>query len=255
MVPFHHQYLIAQVIKGLLITSHNQEFKDFPFYSFSGVKGQIKINKKGLQYTSRKVTIVVSSPDAFFLDHLVNLIIQQDEILIGNLNLSPEIAEEELPVTFDKGTKYVCISPLILMPGSFNDDSGKTFLDPSSDEFSDLLYEHTIKRMTSYGLDTGNIPDIQKFQLVPDDGYLERINSSGKKFSRIYPIFDQDVKYEVRGYTFPFTLYAAPEIQEFLFTCGFGTYCNKGFGLLDIANVDPTQRTVVYKTKDELISA
>ena len=255
LVPFHHQYLIAQIIKGLLISERNLKFKDYPFYSFSGVKGQTKVSKNGLQYNSRKVTIVISSASGEFIEYLTDLILQQEQIAVGGLFITPELVEEELPINLETGSKYVCISPLVLLPPSFNSDEGKRFIDPSSDEFSDILYESTIKRMASYGIDVASIPEIQKFQIVPDEGYLSKIRASNKKFARIYPIYDQDVKYEARGYTFPFTLYAAPEIQDFLFTCGFGSYCHKGFGMLDVANSDPTQRTVIYRTKSQLISA
>ena len=86
-----------------------------------------------------------------------------------------------------------------------------------------------------------------KFQLVPDENYLKKIRESQKKFARIYPVYDQDVKYEVRGYTFPFTLYAAKEVQKFVFTEGLGAFTHKGFGMLDLANTDPSKRTTPYK--------
>lgn len=255
LVPFHHQYLLAQVIKGLLITAGNEKFREYPFYSFSGVKGQTKVSKSGLQFNSRKVTIVISSASAEFVEHLVDLVFQQDQITVGNLSVSPEVADEELPVNLETGAKYVCISPLVLVSPKFNSDEGKRFIDPRSDEFSDLLYECTIKKMTDYGIDINKIPDAQKFQVIPDEHYIQKIRASNKKFARIYPLYDQDVKYEVRGYTFPFTLYAAQEIQDFIFTCGAGAFCSKGFGMLDVANSDPTKRTVVYREKSQLVSA
>lgn len=255
MVPFHHQYLLAQVIKGLLITEGKDEFREYPFYSFSGVKGQTKVSKSGLQFNSRKVTIVISSASAEFIEHIVDLVFQQDQITVGNLSVSPEIADEELPVNLETGSKYVCISPLVLVSPKFNSDEGKKFIDPTSDEFSDLLYESTISKMSDYGIDVSKIPDAQKFQVVPDEVYINKIRNSNKKFARIYPLYDQDVKYEIRGYTFPFTLYAAQEIQDFIFTCGAGAFCSKGFGMLDLANSDPTKRTVVYREKRQLISA
>nr|MCU0368285.1 CRISPR-associated protein Cas6 [Cyclobacteriaceae bacterium] len=57
-----------------------------------------------------------------------------------------------------------------------------------------------------------------------------------KKFARIYPLFDLDVKYEIRGYTFPFTLYAPQPVQQFVYENGLGFFSHKGFGMLDIAN-------------------
>ncbi|REE01223.1 CRISPR-associated endoribonuclease Cas6 [Marinoscillum furvescens] len=255
LVPFHHQYLIAQVFKGLLLAEGDSAYKNYAFFSFSGIKGQTKLSRNGLHYNSRKVTIVVSSASREFMDHLVKLVLRADELSIGNLTIIPEIAEEEQAVVFKRETKYVCISPLVLLPPAFNDDSAKAFIPPETDEFSDLLYDSTITRMTEFGIDTSKIDEVQKFQLVPDAGYLQKIKSSGKKFARIYPVYDQDVKCEARGYTFPFTLFAAPEVQDFIFTCGLGSHCYKGFGMLDLAHSDPTARAVLYATKEQLVTA
>ena len=86
-----------------------------------------------------------------------------------------------------------------------------------------------------------------KFQVVPDKNYLNKIKEEEKKFARIFPVFDNEEKYEVRGYTFPFTLYANPKVQQFVFDLGLGLYTHKGFGMLDIANADPNQRTTPYE--------
>ena len=34
-----------------------------------------------------------------------------------------------------------------------------------------------------------------KFQLIPDKNYIARLTAQQKKYARIYPVFDQDVKY------------------------------------------------------------
>ena len=91
------------------------------------------------------------------------------------------------------------------------------------------------------------IASFYKFQLIPDQKYIQRLTDAQKKFARIYPVYDQDVKYEIRGYTFPFTLYAAKEVQEFVFHCGMGFFTHKGFGMLDMANTDPKNRAVHYE--------
>jgi CRISPR-associated endoribonuclease Cas6 len=59
-------------------------------------------------------------------------------------------------------------------------------------------------------------------------------------------LFDNDVKFEVRGYTFPFTLYAAREVQEFIYQNGLGYFTHKGFGMLDVSNNDSIQRTAQH---------
>ncbi len=255
LVPFHHQFLISEVIKELLLKDDAKEYKEYPFYSFSGLKGQTRLSRNGLRYNSKKVTIVVSSLSEEFIGHLVGLILKEECISIAELNIHPEIAEEEVSVSLERNTKYLCISPLVLISPDQGPEASKQFIDPSYDEFSDYLYDTTIIRMSKYGIETDKIPEVQKFQLVPDKDYLDKIRSSNKKFARIYPVYSNGEKQEVRGYTFPFTLYAADEIQDFIFTCGLGAQCCKGFGMLDLANSNPIERTVPFMTKSELVSA
>ena len=83
--------------------------------------------------------------------------------------------------------------------------------------------------------------------MLADKGYLDKIRASEKKFSRVYPVYLSEEKAEVRGYTFPFTLYADKTIQKFIFETGFGEHSQKGFGMLDIANADPIDRVQPYK--------
>ena len=242
-VPFHHQFLLAQTIKGLVMLGANKQFTSYTQYNFSGLKGQIKISRKGLHFYSSKVTLVFSATDQLFLDYFLATLFEQKELMIGNLQLVPESYDKEEAVTITDSVKFLCISPVVLIPASFNDERGKRFITPDSDEFSDLLYDSTIARMEESGKYTAEqLAQYYKFQLVPDKDYINRIQTSHKKFARIYPLFDSDVKYEVRGYTFPFTLYAPQPVQQFLYENGLGYFSHKGFGMLDVANADTIRK-------------
>lgn len=246
-VPFHHQYLLAQVIKGLLIFGPEKSYVEFNQYNFSGLKGQTKVSRKGLHYFSSKVTLVFSCTDKTFHEYLIARIFEQKEIIVGNLHLGPESTEEEEKVQINDESRFLCISPVVVIPATFNDESGKKFVSPESDEFSDLLYDSTLARMEVTGKYTPEqLTSFYKFQLVPDKDYIQRIQASHKKFARIYPLFDNDVKFEVRGYTFPFTLYAAREVQQFVYENGLGYFTHKGFGMLDVANNDSIQRATQH---------
>ncbi len=250
-VPFHHQFLLAQLIKGIILRGGSEKFAHFNFYNFSGLKGQTKISRNGLHFFSSKVTLVFSCIDNVFVDYFIDELFKMAHIEIGNLVLIPESVEQESIPEFTDVTKFICISPLVLIPPQFNDSESKRFIPPESDEFSDKLFESTILRMESLGsYSIKQLAGFNKFQIDPDENYLRKIRESQKKFARIYPVYDQDVKYEVRGYTFPFTLYAAKEVQSFVFISGLGAFTHKGFGMLDIANSDPSQRTVEYKKKE-----
>tara|TARA_Y100000310_G_scaffold344352_1_gene456678 strand:+ start:168 stop:971 length:804 start_codon:yes stop_codon:yes gene_type:complete len=253
LVPFHHQFLISEIFREILVENGDESFRNYTFYSFSGLKGQTRLSRNGLRYNSKKVTIVVSSVSEPFIRHLVSLILKENELRIADLYLEPELAEEEVSVSLDGESKFLCISPIVLL--SPDSDSAKDFISPFSDDFSDYLFENTINRMSSFGIDVDSIPDVQKFQLLPDKDYLSKLKASNKKFARIYPVYYQGQKQEVRGYTFPFTLFAAPEVQAFVYTCGIGAMCCKGFGMLDVTNSNPVERTVPFLSKSELVSA
>jgi len=242
-VPFHHQFLLAQMVKGMIMLGANPQFFNYTQYNFSGLKGQIKISRKGLHFYSSRVTLVFSASDKEFLDYFLAVLFTQKEILVGNLQLAAEAVENEDPVTISDAVKFLCISPIVLVPASFNDDTGKRFIPPETDEFSDLLYDSTIARMEASGKFTPQeLAGYYKFQLVADKDYLDRIQSTHKKFARIYPLFDSDIKYEVRGYTFPFTLYAPQPVQQYIYEHGLGHFSHKGFGMLDVANSDSIRK-------------
>ncbi len=247
-VPFHHQFLLAQLIKGVILKGDNEEYGNFSHYNFSALKGQTKISRNGLHFFSSKVTLVFSSPSDDFIDYFLNNLFDMPKVDVGNLILTPEHVEKEKVPEFGDQTKFICISPLVLLRPSFNSEEGKKFILPEEDQFSDLLYDSLMASMEQFGKFTAEeIASFYKFQLIPDSDYLKKIKEKQKKFARIYPVYDQDAKYEVRGYTLPFTLYADPTVQEFAFTNGLGLYTHKGFGMMDLANVDPINRAENYE--------
>ncbi len=251
-LPFHHQFILAQFIKGVMVKGGNMDFINYPFYNFSGLKGQTKVSRSGLHYYSNLVTLVISAPDKEFIDYVLGLIFEFPSIQLGNLELLPLSTEIENAPTLTDQTKFICISPVVPVKSTFNGVEGKRFILPESDEFSDLLYDSTMQRMEASGQYTAEqFESFNKFQIVPDLEYLNKLREKEKKFARIYSVFDMDVKYEARGYTLPFKLYAAKEVQEFVFNCGLGQYAYKGFGMLDIANVDPVGRSKPYGFKSK----
>lgn len=253
-LPFHHQHILAQYLKGLLLEGGHMDYALYDNFNFSALKGQTRISRNGLHYYSNLVTLVVSADSQGFIDYLLEQIFKLKQVYLGELNVSPLYTEVENTPEFSEEMKFLCISPIVPVRASFIDPAGKRFITPEDDEFSDLLYESTLQRMEQSGqFDSASFEKFRKFQLVPDQEYLNRLKERDKKFARIYTLYDQDVKYEVRGYTFPFKLYAATEVQEFLFNCGIGNYTYKGFGMLDIANSNPIERAERYSFKKEMI--
>lgn len=246
-MPFHHQYLISQLIKGVIVSGGEKQFHNFDYYNFSGLKGQTKISRKGLHFYSQYVTLVFSTPDADFLNYFLGRLFKINQVNIGGLTLFTDHVEKEELLDFDDHAKFVCISPIVLLKPDFFDDSSKRFVEPSGESFSDILYESTMERLIQTGYTESQIEKFFRFQIVPDPVYIQKLKEQKKKFARIYPVYENDVKYEVRGYTFPFIMYAEKEVLKFAFHCGLGNFTHKGFGMLDVADADYHQRLNRYE--------
>ncbi len=253
-VPFHHQYMLSQIIKGINLRGNDERFRNFTDYNFSGLKGQTQVSRKGLHFFSNKVTLVFSCSNAEFCEYFLDNLFDLEEFEIGTMKLSPEVVEKEEPYVFSDKMKFVCISPIVIRVPKLDSPEIKSFIDPNEDQFSDLLYDSTMTRMEELGISGKEIESFYKFQVVPDKVYLEKLKTSNKKFARVYPVYEDKMKHEVRGYTFPFSLYADKLVQEFIFTHGLGVLGDRGFGMLDIANSDPVQRIITRKSKS-LINA
>lgn len=244
ILPFHHQKLIANLLKEVMGGSVETHLE---FFSFSGLKGQTKVVREGLSYFSKKVTLVFSSMKENLMRELLEKIFLRPTVQLGNLILEPEYAEEEIPPLFTSSNKYLCISPIVLFNGRDN-QKNKRFIHPTSDEFSDALYESTMQRMERVGIYTPEeISSFYKFQVVPDKDYLEKILKEEKKFARIYTIQEDADTKEVRGYTFPFHLYASPKVQEFIYHNGFGEMTQFGYGMIDFHEKENVQRKVILE--------
>jgi CRISPR-associated endoribonuclease Cas6 len=246
IVPFYHQYLISNLMEEL-IADLPAKFRNFSSYNFSGLKGQIKVSREGLQYLSSKVTLVFSCSNQEFVDAFLSVLFRKEKIKIGELILIPDMVEREPDMSFTEEIKYVCIAPIIVSNKAIAEPDGKRFISPFTDEFSDFLYEMTISKMEeSSRFPSSELSSFYKFQIVPDKEYLEKIKEGDKKFARIYPVYENGSKLELRGYTFPFTLYADRKVHEFVYENGMGAFSHRGFGMVDLADHLQKQKTVPY---------
>lgn len=240
-LPFHHQGVIYDFLRQLQLA--DEVHQDL---SYSSLKGQIRISRKGLHYCSKRVTLVLSSVNKSSVQSLLKVIFAQKVVHIGKLELVPEYAEREVEPNYGEIVKYICLSPIILK--ELPDEAGKAFISPDNEAFSDFVYESTLMRMQrSMKLSHEELEKHKHFQLIPDSYYLDKIKAKEKKFARIYTLNCPKGERELRGYTFPFTLYASPEVQRFVFLQGMGSCTNNGFGMLDLAHSDPTSRAEVLE--------
>lgn len=251
LVPFHHQHILAALVEEIhpVQEYQNQDEKRI-FYNFSGLKGQTRVGKYGLHFYSNKVTLVFAASSKQYLDDFLNKIFNFRELTIGQLCLVPDSVLLEHPPNFretDKGTKFMVISPIVIKNPVKTDESAKAFISPETSTFSDDLYDSTMARMERIGQYTEDqIGSFFKFQVVPDPKYMARVKKEDKKIARIYTVYIGREKYEVRGYTIPFTLFAKAEVQDFVFNYGLGELAHKGFGMIDAVAEDFSQRVEAY---------
>jgi CRISPR-associated endoribonuclease Cas6 len=235
------------MLKAAVLVGGDSAYLSFNGFNFSGLKGQTKSSRKGLHYYSRRVTLIVASRDVDFLNYLLKSMFKMKHLEVGNLELEPERVEVERLPDLNGYEKFICLSPILLSEPSLLDDSSTNFVDPESDEFSDKLYDLVMQHVESLSLfDESKMETFSQFQIVPDKNYLAKLAENNKKFSRVYPTYDQDVKFDVRGYTFPFYFYAATELKDVIFLDGLGALTHKGFGMMDLANEDPNNRVEPY---------
>jgi CRISPR-associated endoribonuclease Cas6 len=236
------------MLKAAVMVGGSAEYLPFNEFNFSGLKGQTKSSRKGLHYYSNRVTLIVASRNIDFLNYLLTNMFKMPQLEVGSLVLVPERVEVERIPDLSNYEKFICLSPILLSMPSLVDDSATQFLDPETDEFSDKLYDLAMQHVENLGLfNSETMATFNQFQIVPDKDYLAKLVENNKKFSRVYPIYDQDVKFDVRGYTFPFYFYGATELKEVLFLDGLGALSHKGFGMIDLANEDPNDRVEPFE--------
>jgi CRISPR-associated endoribonuclease Cas6 len=233
-VPLHHQKIISafmeEVIRELPVTSD--------YYNFSSLKGTSKVQSGQIRFLSSKVSLVISAPEAEFVDQWVKKIFDRRLVSFAKLTLVPKSFDVIPDPEFKTVMKYVCISPMIPQPAFETDSAGNLpeALDPRAHEFSDLFYDAILDRMEKAGFTEEQMTAFAEFEIMPDPGYIQKIADSHKKFARIYKNNDNQTIY---GYLLPFALHAHPQVQKFIWECGIGLFTNQGYGMVDVVGHNP----------------
>lgn len=227
-IPLHHQKLLnaalTGVISGIPVKDKNT------FYNFSSLKGTSKIQNGFMRFLSSKVTLAVSSNNAEFIKQFVKALMDKERITIGKMILVPRSFEEIPDPEFNTRMRYLCISPLVLHDPLREPERSQEMLDPTSQQFSDILFNQVLDKMEKAGFTEEKLNDFAEFEATPDREYVEKVNQSGKKFARFYKCKEGS---PMMGYLIPFTLHAHPEVHKFIWECGMGVLTEQGYGMVD----------------------
>ena len=229
-IPLHHQTLLAESLSKLI----DQFSTDHSLINFSSLKGTSKIQNGFMRFLSSKVTLVISSRKEDIIEKLVAKIFENPFLAIGKMNLIPRSHEVIPDPEFLQKMRYLCISPLILVDPNKDAERSQLTIDPTSQEFSDILYEQTLDRMEKAGYTETQLNSFAEFDAQPDRDYVSKLQETGKKFARYYRSADGS---SMMGYLLPFTLHAHPEVQRFIWDSGAGVLNDQGYGMVDLVKV------------------
>lgn len=229
-IPLHHQALVAESLYQLIDSFGGNR----SLLNFSSLKGTSKIQNGFMRFLSSKVTLVLSSRSAEQLEQLTSKIFELPFLAVGKMNLMPRSHEIIPDPEFSMKMRYLCISPMILVDPHKDPDKSQITIEPTSQEFSDILYEQTLDRMEKAGFSESDLNNFAEFDAQPDHEYVQKLNETGKKFARYYRAADGST---MMGYLLPFTLHAHPEVQKFIWQSGIGALTDQGYGMVDLVKV------------------
>ncbi|MBK7855577.1 MAG: CRISPR-associated endoribonuclease Cas6 [Bacteroidetes bacterium] len=217
-LPLHHQRLLFDGLANSIADVEGNRTD----LIFSSLKGTSRIQNGFMKFLSSKVTLVVSSHNEEFLKALIARVFEKSFLPVGKMNILPK-AQEVIPdPEFQTKMRYLCISPLILFDPAKDVARAGESLDPSSHEFSDVLYNQTMDSMEKAGFNA--------FDVQPDQDYIAKIQNSNKKFARVYRnSHDQNMM----GYLIPFSMHAHADVHKFIWQRGLGVLNHEGYGMID----------------------
>jgi CRISPR-associated endoribonuclease Cas6 len=226
-IPLHHQKLLADSLGEYI----DQITSDRTLFNFSSLKGTSKITNGFMRFLSSKITLVVSSSNQEFAEALVKMIFDKPHLPVGKMNLIPKTYEVIPDPSFQTKMRYLCISPLIIVNPDKDPEKAQDMIDPTSHQFSDILYNLTLDRMERAGYTEAQLNEFAEFEATPDMEYINKINESGKKYARFYKSAAGNT---MLGFLLPLTLHAHPEVHKFIWELGLGLLTEEGYGMIDL---------------------
>jgi len=225
-IPLHHQKLVTEALGRLIDTTGGDRSQ----FNFSSLKGTSKIQNGFMRFLSSKITLVVSGRNRDHVEQVVDGIFRGRSLAVGKMTLIPRHKEVIPDPAFQTKMRYLCISPLILTDPNKDAEKAMEQVDPTSHQFSDLLYNAVLDRMERNGYTEDQLNDFAEFEFMPDMEYVTKIQETGKKFARQYKCMGG---LPMIGYLLPFTLHAHPDVHRYIWECGLGLLTDEGYGMID----------------------
>lgn len=229
-IPLHHQKLLADSLWEIIDSLGG----DRSAFNFSSLKGTSKITNGFMRFLSSKITLVISGSRQELAEQVVQKIFDNPHLAVGKMYLIPKTYEVIPDPSFQTRMRYLCISPLIMVNPDKEPERAQELVDPTSQHFSDLLYNITLDRMERAGYSEAQLNEFAEFEAQPDVEYINKINETGKKYARFYKSAAGNT---MLGLLLPFTLHAHPEVHKFIWELGLGVLTEEGYGMVDLVRI------------------
>lgn len=229
-LPIHYNHILQAVILRWLGYENYSKFihdtgyscgnRKYKLYCFSRFNGKFKIDKleKTVTYFD-KVSFIVSSVEDEFLMYLVNNIIKNDELLIGNNNVI--IESIECTTKSLSGLSEIYTKSPIVAYSTFISQSGKKtyYYNPFENEFKALIRENLIKKYIAIN------------EKQPVDTTFNIYPVEGSKPKEIIDIYKGII---IKGWSGKFKIEGSDELLNIGYNAGLGSKNSMGFGCIDI---------------------
>lgn len=232
LLPLHHQITLSRSLSEFMDRDRDSK----TLYTFSTIKGSSNVQDGKISFLTNKLSLVISSNNENFLKSTVSRIFEKHVVKIGKMLLIPKQQQViEMP-EFKTEMKYVCLAPFVLIDSEKEPERSETIIEPTTQEFSDLLFNTTMQRMQAAGFSEEELKSFETFEAIADTEYLKKIVENNKRFARFYRnIAGQTMV----GYLLPFTLHAHTKVHEFICDTGLGLYTLEGYGMIDVVHQNP----------------
>lgn len=197
--------------------------RTYKLYTFSRLQGRFSIDSKEKTITYyNEVKLEISAVDDKFLSYLVNGIIINDEVRLGN-NM---VSVKEVRCTkniLKSGDKVYTKSPIVTYSTFQDNEKKKTYYySPFESEFSELIRKNLIKKYNAaYGVRPENC-----------DFSIEAVHNS--KLKEKVLVYKKTV---IKGWTGEFILKGSKELINMGYNSGFGSKNSQGFGCVEKCNL------------------
>lgn len=225
-LPIHYNYLIQAALYDLLDPDfaeflHNRGYvhgkRSFRLFTFSQLQGKYRIIKEHKQICFYdQVSLTVHSPLAPFCQSVMNSIVREEGIRLGQADLNVVHVECDEPRITDDIIIVKTLSPITVYSTMFRSDGRKFthYFHPQDPDFAALIQKNMLKK---YNLVYQSVPSSARFDIKPVGKYREKVM-----------VYKGIV---IKGYTGRFKLSADDKrLLTLALDAGLGPKGSQGFG-------------------------